>query len=462
MKSTARKTLSKLSLSLYAFASLGGGMTDFPIAIFLIPFYSEVIGLSPALIGWLALIPGIYDAITDPFSGNISDRTRSRFGRRRFWILLGSIPLGLSFWWLFAPLRGMEAASFLIAYLFFFTFMDFVFIPQMAMRAELSADYDERTRIQGYNRAFWIIGLLQGVFIPMILGGIFPDKRASYALMGLIMGAFIAGAGLITFFGTRENPAFWRDTHVSLSEGLKAIGQNKNFMLLIICNGLYSIGCAIPNTLLIYYALNWLKVPEADVLAAVPIYLVASVLSVPVWVALSKKIQKKPTYILAFITAGIGGLFCLFIPRGQVLPLYFIFVIAGAGYGGLMAIPGAMVADVIDLDEYKTGDRREGVFFGVWEFFRKFAHNIAIWLVMQILALIGYVQQTQQTPQVENGIRLMFALLPMFFYFTGAVVISFFNYNKEEVEKVQQMLRSKVGPERTATPSEPTPAPPAR
>lgn len=443
MSTLREKALSRWSLVLYAFADLGGGITDFPIAIFLIPFYTEVMGLGPSVVGWVVLATGLYDIITDPLMGVITDRTRTRWGRRRIYFLVGALPLGLSFWWMFSPVGSNATMSFLLAYIVFYTAMDFVFIPHYAMSAELTPDYDGRTRVQGYNRSFWIIGLLLGVIIPILMEGAFPEKRTTFHYIGLIMGGLMTLTVLVTFFGTKENPAFWRDVHVSLVDGIRAIAKNRNFLLLALCNFVYSAGCAIPNTLLLYYAKHYLKVEEAKVLAAVPIYLVASIASVPVWVYCSRKLQKKAAYMLAFITAAIGGFASLIIQPGQVIPLYVIFAIAGAGYGGLMAVPGSMVSDVIDIDEYETAERREGIYFGVWEFFRKTSHNIAIWMVLQLLSLIGYVQQAQQTPEVENYIRLMFAIMPGVVYLAGVVLMFFYTHNRDSVSAVQEKLRQK-------------------
>ena len=436
--------LSRWLLIKYAFADLGGGMTDFPIAIFLIPFYTEVIGLGPALVGWIALAAGIYDIFTDPLMGTISDRTRTRFGRRRIYFLVGAVPLGLSFWWLFSPISGMEAVSFLIAYLVFYTCMDVVFIPHFSMSAELTPDYDDRTRVQGYNRSFWIIGLLLGVIIPLVLMELVSEGRSYYSLVGLILGGIMTASVLVTFFGTKEKPEYWRDQKVSLKEGIKAIFSNKNYLLLAAANLLYSAGCSIPNTLLIYYAIHWLGVEEDKVLAAVPIYLVASMISVPIWVKISKKLEKKPTYILAFLVAAAGAFLTLLIQPGQFYFLYAVFVVAGIGYGGLMAVPGSMVADVIDFDEYNTGERREGTFFGVWEFFRKASNNTSIWLVLQLLALAGFVQQQEiQAPGVDNVIRLMFGGLAGLVYLTGAVVMLCYTYDRKSVDEIQKKLREK-------------------
>ncbi len=428
---------------LYALATLGGGMTDFPVYIFLAPFYTETIGLPAQSISWVFLAAGLYDAFTDPFMGTVSDRTRTRWGRRRIYLLVGAIPLGLSFWWMFSPIAGFELISFLISYFFFFTFMTVVFVPHFAMSAEMTPDYDERTRIQGYNRGFWILGLLLGVLLPIALETVIGDPILRYRLMGGSMGLFMAVCILLAFLGTRENPALWTDQRISWRDGMGALLRNANYLRLVASYILYNGASAVSSSFLIFYAIYWLKVDEVEVLVAVPIYLVAAVLSVPAWVSVARRLEKRNTYILAFAAAALAHFFLLFVPPEPVgvFYLYAIFVLAGIGYGGLMTTPGAMVADVIDLDEQQTGQRREGLYFGVWEFSRKLGASISIWAGLQILAFSGYMPQAElQAPGVPNTVRLVIALAPCFMYLAGAAAVFFYNLNREEIRRIQSTL----------------------
>jgi glycoside/pentoside/hexuronide:cation symporter, GPH family len=432
---------------LYALGTLGGGMTDFPVFIFLAPFYTEVVGLSAQTISWVFLAAGLYDAFTDPFMGAVSDRTRSRWGRRRVYLLAGAVPLGLSFWWMFSPIPGHELTSFLVSYFCFFTFMTVVYVPHFSMSAEMTPDYDERTRIQGYNRGFWILGLLLGVLLPIALEFIIEEPLLRHTAMGASMGLFMTLCILLSFMGTRENPALWTNQRISWRRGMGALLRNSNYLKLVGSYILYNGASAVSSAFLIYFAIYWLKVDEVDVLVAVPIYLVAAVLSVPAWVALARRLEKRSTYILAFLAAALVHFCMLFVPPDPsgVLYLYAIFLLAGIAYGGLMTTPGAMVADVIDLDEHHTGQRREGLYFGVWEFSRKLGASLSIWAGLQILALSGYVPQVeQQVPGVENTVRLVLALAPCLMYLGGALVVSFYNFNRDETRRVQSQLPHSV------------------
>lgn len=430
----------------YAFASLGGGMTDLPIDILLLPFYTDVLGVPPAIAGWVALAAGLWDAITDPIAGALSDQTRTSLGRRRPYFLVGAIPLGLSFWMLFSPFMSHFAASFLTAFLLFRLSLTIVLIPHFALGAELSPDYDERTSIMGFNRGFWIIGLLLGVFIPVMLLNSFPgDKRAAFNLMGLGMGLFITFSVLVTFFGTRENPELWQKAEkIDYLKGLKALFSNKPYVIIQISYLLYHTAAAIPNTLLVYFAIQWMKITESQVLMAIPFYLVLAMASVPVWVKIAKETNKKAAFAGSLFFSTAAAVLCLLIPPGGSIYLYVFMGIAGIGYGGMMTVPSSILADVIDLDELRTGDRREGLYFGTWDFIRKLCSNLGKWAPMMGLAMLGYsAARPVQTEELRTGVRLMFTLGPAAIYLIAGLVMMTFPMGREEHGRIRRELEAK-------------------
>jgi sugar (glycoside-pentoside-hexuronide) transporter len=431
----------------YAFASLGGGMTDLPIDLLLLPFYTEVLGVPVAIAGWVALAAGVWDAITDPILGSFSDRTRTRWGRRRPYFLAGAVPLGLSFYWLFNPFMDQFAASFLAAFLLFRLSLTIVLIPHVALGAEMSPNYDERTSIMGYKQGFWIIGLLLGVFIPIALLESMPDPRAAYGAVGLVMGLFITFSVLVTFWGSRENPENWRETkRINYFQGLKVLFSNKPYLVIQIGYLLYHTAAAIPNTLLIYFAIHWMKISETEVLLAIPIYMILAILSVPLWVKLAQKYNKKNAFIGSLFFSTTAALMCLLIPENGTGILYIILGISGVGYGGMMTVPAAILADVVDLDELKTGERREGLYFGTWEFVRKLCSNLGKWAPMMVLGALGFISGGEvQSPEVTMGIRMMFSIGPAVVYLAAGLVMFAFSIDRKAHEQIRSQLEERRG-----------------
>jgi len=428
----------------YAFAGLGGGMTDLPMDILLLPFYTEVLGVPTAIAGWVALAAGVWDAITDPIMGTLSDATRTKVGRRRIYFLIGAVPLGFSFWWLFNPFMSNFAASFLAAFLVFRLSLTVVLIPHFALGAELSPNYDERTSIMGYNRGFWILGLLLGVFIPVALMETYTDDpQKPYAMMGLIMGIFIIFSVLVTFFGTKENPENWRETkRVSYLQGLKILFKNKPYVIVQVAYLLYHTAQAIPVTLLFYYAVHWLHISESDMLLSIPFYLVLAIISVPLWVKFTQKTNKKLAFGAALFVSTTGALLFLLVPEGGTAILFYCLMgFMGIGYGGMMTIPSSILADVVDVDELKTGERREGLYFGTWDFIRKLASNLGKWAPMMGLSLLGYIEGAEsQLPTVREGIRLMFSIGPAIVFLIGVVVMWKFPMTRAEHDDIRKQL----------------------
>lgn len=426
----------------YAFAGLGGGMNDLCIDILLLPFYTEIVGIAPAIAGWVALAAGVWDAVTDPILGSISDGTRTRLGRRRPFFLVGAIPLGFSFWWLFNPAIHNLALSFLLAFLLYRLSLTMVLIPHFAMGAEMSTDYDERTSVMGYNRSFWIIGLLGGVAVPLILLEAIPDKTQAYNLIGLILGAFITFSVLVTFFGTRENPKNWLTAKpVNYLKGLGILFRNKPYLIAQVSYLLYHTAAAIPNTLLIYFAIHWMRIGESAALTAIPVYMLTALASIPVWVKVTARINKKRAFIASLFFSFAGAMLCLAIPPGGLALLLIILGVAGIGYGGMMTIPAATLADIVDIDEVQTGDRREGLYFGMWDFVRKLCSNLGKWAPMIGLAYLGYAPAAEaQSPVVVSGIRYMFSVGPAVLYIIAALIMFTFPMDREMYKRVRAEL----------------------
>jgi glycoside/pentoside/hexuronide:cation symporter, GPH family len=428
----------------YSIAMLGAGMTDLPIDVLLIPFYTETMGVGAAVVGWIALAAGIWDGIVDPFIGTLSDRLRTRFGRRRPFFLIAAIPFGLSFGLLFSPM-GNAALWFLILFLLFRLMGSMYLIPHVSLGAEMSDDYDERSSIMGYNRFFFITGILLGVFVPTILLEVLPGNiHQSYTILGVIIGSVVALTGLYTFFTTREDPSHQFVPTINYRQGLKLIFSNKAFMILTISYLLYHTAQAVTVTLLVFFAIYWMKIAESTILLAIPIYLVTALIAVPGWVAISKRVNKKNAFTASLLVSMISTASLLLVGEGGTTIMFVIMAFAGLGYGGMMTLPPAILADIVDMDELESYERREGIFFGTWEFIRQICSNLGRWAPMMGLALLGYVSGADvQVPGVAAGIRYMFSLGPAVLYLVGILVMASFPLTRALHQEIRRQLEAR-------------------
>jgi len=420
-------------------------MTDLPIDVLLIPFYTEVMAVGAAVVGWIALVVGVWDGIIDPFIGTYSDRLRTRFGRRRPFMLFAAIPYGLSFGLLFAPVSSHPGLWFLILFLVFRLFGSLVLIPHVALGAEMSDDYDERSSIMGFNRAFFIAGVLLGVFVPTLLLEVLPENvRQSYVIVGMIIAVVVAVTTLYTFFRTREDPARQYVPTINYRQGMKLIFTNKPFQILTVSYLLYHTSQAITVTLLVYFAIYWMKVSQSTILLAIPIYLGVALLAVPGWVAVSKRVNKGAAFMLSLGVSMLATASLYLVPEKGLALIYGIMAFAGIGYGGMMTVPPAILADIVDMDELESKERREGVYYGTWEFIKQVCSNLGRWAPMMGLAALGYVAGAGvQTPRVIQGLRLMFSFGPASRYLISLIIMSAFPLTRAVHKGIRRQLEDR-------------------
>ena len=424
----------------YATASVGYGMIDLPMTVLVLFFYTDVVKLDPALAGYGMLAGNLVSAIFDPALGHLSDRTRTVLGRRRPFLLASAVPLAIAFFLLWTPFSASHPfANFALVYVATFMCLTTFLVPYNSLAAELTPDYDERTRIQGYRESGHIIGLLIG-FLFLFSVEKFDNLRTGYSVMGAIFGVAVAAGIFITLLAVRENPAFQRPPQVGAWEGLRLAVSNRHFLWLVATFVPCNIGLYIP-TIVIKHALKyWLNAGDVVLLT----YIVASVASLPFWVWLSSKITKKWAYLTALGCSMVATGAIFFLQPGLVILLFIVFAIAGAGYGALMILPISILADIVDYDELKTGERREGTYFGAWAFLQKVTVAGAAALVGATLTRIGLVPDQEQSPATIAGMRILMALVPAALLLVSSFVLLPFPFTREVHQKVQETLRQRA------------------
>ena len=437
--------LPRRTLLSYATAYLGYGMLDLPLTVLLNFFYADVVKLTPKLVGRGLLIGNLWDAVTDPTMGHISDRTRTAMGRRRPYLLAAAVPLGLAFFMMWTPVATNHLfANFVIAHMAVFTMLTMFLVPYNSLAAELSPDYDERTRIQGYRESAHIVGLvIGGLFVSFV--GAFASKRTGYSVVGAVYGAVMTVGVLVTFFGVREDPAFQRRPRVGGWEGIKLVASNRHFLWLLATFVFANIGNLIPSNMVPFALKYWIKVDEENFSLLLVIYLVVAVCAVPLWVRLSSRISKKWAYFVALIWSAVSLAAIFFLRPGALIPIAIIFGVAGAAYGALWILSFSILADIIDYDELKSGERREGIYFGIWTFMQKVTVAGASAGMLEVMARIGYIPDQEQAVQTILGMRVLMALVPAAMYLIAAVILLRFPFTREVHHEIQKALRERTG-----------------
>lgn len=409
-----------------------GGGSGVIISFYYLYFLTDVVRINPALAGTTFLISKIYDAITDPFEGVITDRTRTPLGRRRPYLLAGVLLVFLSFFLLWYPV-GFESeagrfAFMLGAYLFFSTVVSIVMVSYNALASELTLDYHERTSISSSRIFFSTVSSVLSAVLPLEIVKAFPDARTGYMIMALVFGAFYALPFLITVAATRERPEFQKPVRHGIH--LRALFIDpfgvRAFVFVLFLYLLAFTAMDTVSSIVIYFMKYYLgRGSEANFVSGA--LLVAQVVSLPFYVILSRRTSKRVGYITgALIWLATMLTSFLLTPASPAWGVYVFAVLVGFGTGGIVLTIYAIFPDIPDIDELQSGERREGTYSALVTFMRKFSSAIAIFLVSNLLAVTGYVQPTAQVvdgvqqiveqPQTDAfllALRLIFVVVPV-------------------------------------------------
>jgi GPH family glycoside/pentoside/hexuronide:cation symporter len=448
----------------YGFGDVIIGMRMTVFQFYLLPFYTDVVVLAPWLAGLGKMLGLVWDGVNDPVTGYLSDRTETRIGRRRPFLLLSAFPMGLTFGLLWAPPAHLGAlAGFLylfLAYVVLDTFFTVYATPYLALGAELSHDYHERTQLSAARAFFHVVGLFIGGVVPgAILRRWGSVPATGYAVMGFGMGASMTVVALVTGALTREIPpargsraplswsAFWR--------GMTSTLENRPFRIMIGTFALILLGGGLHQTLVPYAFRYWLLMPERTN-AVIGVYLAASVLSLPLWTRLAGRLGKDRALKLCMLwaTVALALLPVAFAPGMGTPRLGTFLVLAGLGNGGWAVLPVAITADIVDHDELGTAERREGAYFGLWTLVMKLAAAVASGLVGGALQVLGYVPNATQSATTVLGIQLLYGPVPAAFILTAFLVFRRFPLTRERHQEVQAALaarRASGPPSRLAT-----------
>jgi len=396
--------------------------------IYLPKIYVDQLGLSIGVAGTIVLLSRIWDAVLDPCIGFLSDRGKTSFGRRRPWILLAALPLAVSFFLLCSPdvfpeLSANRALWFFALTFLFFLFWTAVSVPYEALGAELSFRYHERTSILSVREAGVILGTFFAGALPFIVG---LDTSSTASLttiseLGFLYGLLLCISCIFCVLKTKEvawsqkkrsSPAAW----TTFAQAF----QQQPFRILLISYLIAAIGAALPATLILFYVEHVLKSDQGSLFLV--IYFAVGLICLPGWIWLSKKFEKKQTWLLAMAvnTGAFAAVF--FLGEGMELLYGILVALSGIGYGATLAIPASMQADVIDYDELQHGVRREGQLLGIWSIAKKLAQAIGAGSGLLILEATGYQSGATQNETTIFALSVLYAAVPSFFNFLGIIV----------------------------------------
>ncbi len=429
---------------LYATGEITSGAKNAVLNQFLLFFYTDVIHLAPLLVGAAIALAKCWDAITDPVLGYLSDTTRSRWGRRRPYIVAAAIPLGILFALLFSPPVRSPSVTFLYLlgiYALLNTAFTVFLAPYHAWGAQLVSDYHERTTLVQIRFLFGLVGAIIGTAVPVWLASQYGgDVRQGYHAVGIGIGMLLTVAALVPGLTVRETVrAEIADASFShFLQGLRRTVANRDFRVVFITFCMLTVAGALGEAVRVHVVKHWLKMEDFYPMIGLT-FALAFTASFPLWFGLSKRFGKRQTMLGGLVLGWFVPLGWLLVQPGQRGAMLVFMVAAGLASGVVTLITSSAI-DVIDFDEYETGERREGAFFGVWTFGLKLSSACGIMLSGAFLWLLGYSVERADDPNVMWWLLMLVGPLQVLVNIIGFVLFRSFRFEQAHVEGIQAVL----------------------
>jgi glycoside/pentoside/hexuronide:cation symporter, GPH family len=403
----------------YGLPGLPLAVLGLPLYVYLPAFYAETFGLGLAAVGAALLVARLFDVLTDPLIGHLSDHTRSRLGRRRTWILAGAPLLLVGATLLFVPVGTPGIAYLLVLSLLTYLGWTLVALPYTAWGAELSPHYHQRSRIAASREGFVIAGTLLAAAAPVLLGH-GQNTAATLASLSIWLWLLIPVSLAVLFVRVQE-PAR-RRAPVAWSEGWLILAGNRPFKRLLLAYVLNGTANALPATLFLLFTGHVLGAPDMAGMLLL-IYFAAGVLSLPLWLRLARTTSKHRAWTISMLWACAVFLWVPFLSEGQIWAFAVICLLSGLSLGVDLALPSAIQADVVDLDTARGGGERAGVFFGLWGMATKLALALAVGIAFPLLQLAGFEAGAENSPGALLWLALLYAGLPVLLKFAALALM---------------------------------------
>lgn len=426
-------------------------------------FLTDVAGLDPGLAGWVLLVGKIWDAINDPIVGVLSDRTKSRWGRRLPWIIYGAIPFGITFFlqWIVPNFGGNQWALFwyyVIVSIFFNAFYTVVNLPYTALTPELTSDYDERTKLNSYRFGFSIGGSILSLIIVLLIQSLIPNDRIQqYLLVGLVCAVISVLPMYWCVWGVRDrvlavaaiHPEIEEPVSLPFLQQLKIVLNNRPFLYVI---GIYLcswLAVQLTAAIIPYFVVSWMRLPDPFITQVILAVQVTALAMLYVWSAVSQRVGKRGVYFMGMSLWIIAQAGLFFLQPNQIVLMFVLAVMAGVGVSTAYLIPWSMLPDVVELDELRTGQRREGIYYSFVVLLQKVCLALAVFLVLKSLDWAGYLKPIANNPppiqpdSVLWAIRFAIGPLPTLALILGLILTYFYPITREVHAEILLKLRER-------------------
>ncbi len=437
----------------YGAPGVGAGYMFLLLSLYVMKFSTDVLLIAPAVMGVIFSASRVWDAVADPVVGYLSDRTKHPMGRRRIWMLASIIPTCATFVMLFSPPASFGTFGLTIwmaiGVIGFYSAITLFAVPHLSLGAEMTTNYHERSRLFGLRHAAFTLGSILAlasmqIFINAEAKGPEATRAAAEWISWLASGLMFAMV-LFAVVKLRERAEF-QNRKIGLPyQAFADVWRNPHARLLIVVTFIENVGSAAIGALTLYvaqYVVGRLDLAPLIILA----YMIPSTISVPMWIPLSRRFGKIRLWVFSMLLTGLafGVMFSLpFIGeesmRIWVIVIAAIFAGLAAGCGG--TVGPSIQGDVIDYDEFLTGERKEGSYFSAWSFVHKSATGVMLLLTGFVLQASGFEPNQPQTMTVQVAMVSLYGLFPLVCYAIGSVMMKNFKLDETEHARIRVELQ---------------------
>lgn len=433
--------------SIWIYGSLGFplALLGYPLGIWLPRAYDTYIGIDTALVGAVISLAAIFDAITDPAMGYASDSFRTRWGRRKAWVLVGAPFLALALYFLLNPEQGSTVLYLGAWFVFLRLGTTMLGVPYTAWGMEMSGEYNTRTRIQSAREIFVLLGLIGAAAVPAVVEIIYGDDATAVLVLNAytwLAVPLLLGITVLVVLRVPEPPPRAKEGQTSFVQSLSLMYRNKIFLRVLTIEFLVGGGEAFRNALSLYFMQDYIGAPRAGMLYLV--YFSMGLAAIPIWNWLARRYGKHRSLSAAIVLVSVVSLAIFTLDYGQVWPFYILFAIKGFCFGSFAYLPRAMLADVIDLDTLKSGDPRTGGYYSIYGFMTKVAHSIGGTSLIA-LAVVGYNTSVGATngPTELLLLGVLYAIVPTVLFSLALYLCWTWPLTSDKHAQLQRLLETK-------------------
>jgi len=432
-------------------------------------FLTDVVGLEPRLASFVALVGILWDAVNDPIVGTLTDRIRTRWGRRRPFLLFFAIPYGASFllfWWA-PPIENQILLAIVVCFAFILadSLQTLVYVPFISLLPEIAPDYDQRTELTGFRMFFNLLAsLVTAVAAPAIVDSVLASggtQQQGYMLIAALFGGMAALPFLLIFAVIRERTRSAeeqkKEQETPFMLAVRTAWSNIPFRFATVLYMLNWITFDLVGLSLPFFLTYWVargnlleKALGLPIESAVfALLLITSLVMLPFWIWFSNRLSKRSAYMFGMLFWAVVQLLIFSIQPGQVNYVLILAVMAGISVSSAHVLPDAMFPDVIEWDELRTGRRQEGIYYGVMNFVRKTTGALAIFIALQVLGWFGYqtppegATSFQQSAATLGAIRFLIGPLGAVLLFSAIGMAWFYPLTRERHARIRSLLARK-------------------